>query len=605
MKALHFLTFLLFFLLSTLYSQGQSVIYAVDFGVIPDSRQNASEAIAKAVKACSTTSGSVLELPAGRIDLWPEGAEKRELYISNCTESDTLSKIKSIAFCFENCKNLTLKGNNTLIVLHEKMVSFALLNCENINITNISFDYERPSMSELSILSATDKQVLAQIHPDSWYRISDNKIEFYGEGWISKRYHTILTDPATGIMKYSSFKPFAEAVAEEISPGKVLFKGEFDQTLFPSGSSLSIRDPYRDNCGALISRSKNITLSNIEMFYMHGLGIVAQFSENLFYKNVSAAPAKQSGRIISCFADCFHFSGCKGQIELDSCYTSGSHDDPVNIHGTHLQVVEIMPDKRLKVRFMHHQTYGFEAFFTDDSILFINPQTLQPIASARLKSAELINRYEMILETEAQLTGLELLGLCIENRTWTPEVKITNCRFERTNTRGLLITSCRKTIIENNVFYRTGMHAILIADDASGWFESGPVEDVTVQNNLFYECGYNSSPGNTFISIAPENHILVPGFYVHRNIKIQKNTFVAYDYPILNARSCSNLHFMENTIAGSQNLVQGEKRAAFLLTACNNVEIHNNIANNSLPIYIQCIGMTNNDLKTDLLINFR
>ena len=71
-------------------------------------------------------------MPGGRIDLWPEDAVKKEIYISNSTESDTLSKVKNIGFFFDHLKNVTLDGNNTLVVLHGKMVSFALFNCQNI-----------------------------------------------------------------------------------------------------------------------------------------------------------------------------------------------------------------------------------------------------------------------------------------------------------------------------------------------------------------------------------------------------------------------------------------------------------------------------------------
>ena len=71
---------------------------------------------------------------------------------------------------------------------------------------------------------------------------------------------------------------------------------------------------------------------------MHGLGIVSQFSENISLLKVMVAPRENSGRIIASFADCFHFSGCRGLVKIDSCFTSGSHDDPVNVHGTHLQI---------------------------------------------------------------------------------------------------------------------------------------------------------------------------------------------------------------------------------------------------------------------------
>ena len=45
---------------------------------------------------------------------------KKEIYISNSTESDTLSKVKNIGFLFDHFKNVTLEGNNTLIVITRK-----------------------------------------------------------------------------------------------------------------------------------------------------------------------------------------------------------------------------------------------------------------------------------------------------------------------------------------------------------------------------------------------------------------------------------------------------------------------------------------------------
>ena len=133
-----------------------------------------------------------------------------------------------------------------------------------------------------------------------------------------------------------------------------------------------------------------------------GLGIVSQFSENISLLKVVVAPRENSGRIIASFADCFHFSGCRGLVKIDSCFTSGSHDDAVNVHGTHLQITKVDGGK-ITVRFMHHQTYGFDAFFAGDSIAFVDPKTLMPLGTAKLKTAKLINKREMEIEVEGTL----------------------------------------------------------------------------------------------------------------------------------------------------------------------------------------------------------
>jgi len=65
---------------------GQSVVRASDYGVRSNSFENAAIALQNAIEACKAKGDVILELPGGRIDIWPEGAAKRELYISNCTE---------------------------------------------------------------------------------------------------------------------------------------------------------------------------------------------------------------------------------------------------------------------------------------------------------------------------------------------------------------------------------------------------------------------------------------------------------------------------------------------------------------------------------------
>ncbi len=584
----------------TLGQNMENIVSLTDFGVKPNSFENASAGVKKAIEFCKAKSAHTLLLPGGRIDLWPEGAIKQELYISNSTEDDTLSKVKNIGFLFDGFKNITVEGNNTLVVLHGKMVSFAILNSENVQLKNIRFDYERPTMSELTIKTVSSQAIETVIHPDSKYFIDNGRIGFYGEGWKSKSYHTILFEANKNVMKYSSFKSLSESKAIQTSPLHVTFQGDFSKVSFHAGDILTVRDPYRDNSGGFISLSKNIRIENVKMHYMHGLGIVSQFSENISLVKVVAAPSGNSGRIISSFADCFHFSGCRGNILIDSCVTSGSHDDPVNVHGTHLKIVSVEANNKLIVRFMHHQTYGFEAFFERDSIAFINPQTLMPIAYAKLRNAKLINKREMELELEGTLSGKVKAGDCIENITWTPEVTIRNSRFERTNTRGLLLTTRRKVLIENNTFYRTGMHAILIANDASSWYESGTVQDVTIRNNIFEECGYNSSPGNYIINISPENHELIPGKTVHKNIKIESNIFKVFDYPLLSARSTEGLLFKDNTIIQTDFMNPGEKRPAIYLTACKGVRIEKNDFRTKEKPIISLVGMTNKDIKTDI-----
>ena len=580
----------------------QTVISVEDFGLKPNTFADVTAKVSEAIKTCKSGENTILVFPAGRYDFWPEKADKREFYVSNTSsEIEVLSKTKTLGLLLDGMNGLTIEGNGSLFVFHGKMTTFAIVNSRNITLQNISFDFERPTMSEMTLREVGDEVMVADIHPDSKYMIINGKLKWYGEGWGKERFHSIKFRPGEGTGFYSSWSPFDKATAEVVAPLRVKFTGDFRNHKFIPGDVLTTRDPYRDQVGAFINRSSNINLRNVAMQYMHGLGIVNQFSENLTFSNVTVAPRPESGRVIAAFADCMHFSGCKGQITIENCRFRGAHDDPVNVHGTHLKVLEVLSPRELKVRFMHHQTYGFEAFLAGDTVGFVSASTLEVYGRGAVTSGRLVSEREMVVEMQQPVPASLEAGDVLENITWNPSVTIRNCRFEQTNTRGLLITTRGKVIIENNEFMRTGMHGILIANDASSWYESGPVQDVVIRNNLFEYCGYNSAPNNYVINIAPENHELVNGLMIHRNILIEENTFRVYDTPVLSARSTENLRFIHNRIirADFAGLPRGN-RPAFNLTGCRKVEITKNLFEEANKPAIIMSHMGKADLKTDI-----
>lgn len=207
-----------------------------DFGVKPWSFENASPAMVTALESVKGEKDVVIEFPGGRIDLWPEGAAKKELYISNTTENDSLSKVKNLALCLENFSGLTIEGNNTLVVLHGKMVSFALLNSEDVTLKNIRFDYEFPTMAELKIVDISEHKTQLEAHPDTRFEVVNGKVHFYGEGWLSNDLHTVIAiQPETHdfenrefihaniCVEDNTFECFGEAVLFARSVNKLWF----------------------------------------------------------------------------------------------------------------------------------------------------------------------------------------------------------------------------------------------------------------------------------------------------------------------------------------------------------------------------------------------
>ena len=103
------------------------------------------------------------------------------------------------------------------------------------------------------------------------------------------------------------------------------------------------------------------------------------------------------------------------------------------------------------------------------------------------------------------------------------------------------------------------MSAILVEDDAEGWYESGPIRDLTIHNNKFIQCGQNGHP---VIWINPHNGNSDPALPVHEQIRILDNDF---DGGGVSAKSVKGLTITGNRSSGKSLPIQH--------TACTEVVV--------------------------------
>lgn len=555
---------------------GQSdTLFVADYGIHPYSYENQTERMRKLIEDCKTSGARVIAFGKGRYDFWTDGAVRKDYFISNTSsEEECPSKTKTFGLYLEDINGLTIDGNGAELVFHGKMTMIAVAHCRQICLKNISFDFERPSTTELTYTKHDEKGVEVRFHKDARYEIENGRIHIYGEGWRSNNIHCVEYNPQNLRSTYSDgWYRLAESKAEEIETGVVRFATapEFCPQI---GNTLTIRDIYRDQVGMFLYESQDITLSDVNIHYMHGLGIVSQYSRNINMHRVHCTPKEGSGRILASSADFMHFSGCSGKINIMDCRFEGSQDDPINVHGTNLRATRKIDEQTLELRFMHAQSYGFNAFFAGDTVAFVKASTMERISRARV--SEVIRLSDRTLAVKFDRTvpkNIELGHDCVENLSCTPEVEIRNCFFTRTNTRGTLVTTPRKVVISGNTYLKTGMSAILIESDAEGWYESGPVNDVLIENNTFIDCGYTGGPGNAVIAMHPSNTIISEKHPVHRNIRITGNTFVTWGNPLLYAKSTEDLVFSGNEI---QFLPDISPKTQFILHGCSKVKIRNN-----------------------------
>jgi hypothetical protein len=542
-------------------------VRVADYGAAPYTYNNCTEAVQRAINACADHTGNVvLKFEPGRYDIWPEGAVRREYFITNTSsEQECPSKVKTIGLLFDSLKNVTIAGEGTVLMMHGKLTPIAFDNCENITMQGVTIDFERPGGSELTYTAVNPGNVTVSVHPDSRYEIVNNRLQLVGEGWRSNFVHCIKYAPATDRFTYSGdWRALEKCDVTELSKNVLSFSTPAD--FAPEvGTTLTLRDIIRDQVGMFIFQSKNVTLSNVNVRYMHGLGIVSQYSHNINMHRVNCSP--RPGRLLASSADFMHFSGCSGHIKIDSCTYIGAQDDGINVHGTNLRGVSRIDDRTLELRFMHAQSYGYQAFWQGDTVAFVQAATMQRKSTAVVTDVErLTDRTVRLSFDRAVPADFEIGHDCVENITRTPSLEVRNCYFNRTDTRGILCTTPRKVVIADNVFENLGMSAILIEADAEGWFESGPVTDVTITGNKFTGCGYNGGPKGATIAINPSNKIIDKKKPVHSGIRIVGNTFNTDGRPVLYAKSTKGLTFTGNTVTNAS-------AQPYILDGCTSVTI--------------------------------
>jgi len=492
-------------------------------------------------------------------------------HISNTTsESDDPDPTKHIGLYLHSLKNVTIDGCGSTLLMAGEMTSFVLDQCENITLKNFNIDYKHPTQTEVEVMEEGKDYLIVQVHPTSQYRIVDGQLEWYGDGWSFKEGIAQSYDRVSD-MTWRSWSPMENLVrAVELRPN-ILYLQYKEKPEVGLHIVFQMRDSFRDEVSGFITQSKNIQLENINLYYLGNFGVVCQYSENITVDRCNFAPRPGSGRTNAGFADFIQVSGCRGMIDIKNSRFVGAHDDPINIHGTHLQVVEFLSDNRLKVRFMHHQTFGFEAFFKGDDIELVDPHSLLAVQKAKVKEAKLVTPREMELTLSSPLSSevMKQKNLVVENVTWTPEVRITNNYFARIPTRGILITTRRKSLIEGNTFYGMQMSGILVANDGLSWYESGPVHDLTIRRNTFLNCG------EPIINIDPENREYKGA--VHKNITIEENCFYMRknSSSVIQAKAVDGLVIRHNLIYSFDT--EKSKESDFIQTRdCNEVLVKEN-----------------------------
>lgn len=558
---------------------GATEVRVTDFGAKPDSRQNAVPAVRRALEACRKLADPVLVFPRGRYDFWPHGCVEKDYFESNTTVNNP----RRLAIFIENFTGLTVEGSGSTFIFHDRMQPFTVDHSRRVTLRNCAIDWDIPLSAEAVVTAATEDALDLQIDSRQFpYVIEGGKLVFVGEGWKSRWWDTMEFDgktlavvPGTGDAGCLG-SGWNEYRAEPLPNGNLRLRHHFGRRPAP-GNVLVLRHSERDHAGLFIVDSQDVTVEQVGLFHCAGLGLLAQFSENITLKHFNAVPAPRR-QVLSGHDDGVHISNCRGLIQLEGCRFHGLMDDPVNVHGTSVRIVARLAPDRLQCKFMHEQSVGMVWGRPGDRIGFIAHQNLRTVAQGVCAGFAAKDREIFEVTFDRPVPEEIQVGDALENLTWTPDVTIRGCHFASNRARGVLISTPGHVVIEDNRFASSGS-AILIAGDANNWYESGAVTDVTIRRNQFeascLTSMYQFCEG--IISIYPEIPQPDAAHPFHRNIKIEDNEFHPFDYPVLYAKSTEGLVFARNRLIRSQQFTPFHARKATLtLEYCRGVRIDGN-----------------------------
>ena len=634
-----------------------TVIDVTQYGADPTGVKDSAEGIQAAIEAAKEVNGPVvLDFPKGEYQIYPDHAQKRELYISNTLSRNNgdrgTYKMKNIGILLENMENVTLEGNQSSLIFHGKMMMFSTIGCKNIRIQNFDTDFQVPSVVSVTAEKVEGNTAILYVPECYNYSVSGTSVTWSSDvspytgqaywSYTNNVGHVQGFDMTTATLTTSGDKFFNNVQSMEKLDGHRLKVTYNSAPSFKAGYGQQMRRTTRDHSAAFFWESDGVTMQHVELHFLHAFGVVGQLSKNITLDDVNFRNYEGSGRTGVGSADFVQMSGCGGTIRIVNSTFEDPQDDPINIHGTFLQVTERISDNKFKVHYQHHETSGFPNYYVGDEVEFVSKGTLLPIDGAKAKVTGVVgpdgHGGTMVAgngdKADASKTDLDTIivtldtnmpssvsanAAALENVTYTPSVEIENNVFREMPVRGILVTTRKPVVIRNNEFDNVAGAAVYISDDVNSWYESGHDEDVLIEGNVFRRCGVNQSSYSAFIQFDPTNNGAAEP--VHKNVRIKDNTFYFTNGTsnIINAKSVNGLTFTGNkvlrfsvnekanpakttlaigeSVAMNVSAVEGANINAFTFNGCRNVNISDNIYDKGVTRRVNITNMQNSEVK--------
>lgn len=523
------------------WSAGEQRRVSVEqFGALPGDGIDDAAALAAAANYCRNNPGTTLCFPPGIYNISDETAREIEY---NAISGAYGPNVQAVLFKpdapyvkaldFAGCHDLKIDGRGAVLLLGGWYEVVSLTGAEDIEIDGLVIAYKRPPNTVGRVVLSEGDYFEIEFDPERYRWVSDaltGGIHFYDQ--VAERLYfgrggkkTVI---APGMLRIES--PSCPAV----------------------GHYAVIRHSGHYRPAVMINDSRRVTLKNMKIHSQPGMGVVGHMSEDITLDNLQVIPPP--GDVISTNTDATHFTSCRGQISIVNCKFGGQGDDCTNIHNYYYAVYPVSTQTaELRIEKADLHALSPDVPQIGDRMELVRSDN-QDLVSVFTVTAVDLKEDGRKVEVTFDQPLCDVSGCYMANISCRPSVLIENNAVRSHLARAFLVKSSDVVIRGNTIQGSTGT-AIQLGAELS-WRESGPVENVIVEDNWIIGCGFQHGTQNSAsaVSVEVSGAKSEPGT-LNRNIFIRNNVVEGHGGVAFFISSAENVEITGNRVSGCDETI--------------------------------------------------
>lgn len=521
----------------------QKEVSVEKFGAFPNDGKNDFQALREATAYCRENPGTTLFFPPGKYDIDNEQARKIEFEAISGAYGESVQRTLFkpdgpyvTALDLKGCNNTTIKAHGATLFLHGWYEVITIQGAKDVKIEGISILYNRPPSTIGRVVKSTEEWFEAEFDTER-YRFIDEKVtgrlHFYDA--VRNRLYTARRTTKK----------------ELVAPGKIRFE---TKTAPAIGDYFVLRHGGHYRPAIMVKECEDITFQDVKIHSQPGMGIVGHLTKNIMIDNLQVVP--EVGSVISSNTDATHFTSCSGTITIQNSKFRGQGDDCTNIHGYYYRMYPEADDK-VEIRIEGADLHALSLDYPEigDTMVVIDNKNMSEQGRYMVQSVDTSSvDWKVVIGLDRKIDVESLDGYYMWNYSRFPKVRIYNNSVHSHLARSFLIKS-RDVVIAKNCILNSTITAIKLGAELS-WRESGPAENVLIEENYITGCGYAAGPTvPSCITLSTEARELPP--YLNKNIIIRNNVFDTDKEVAVLLKDAENV-IVENNMANKKDYVKME-----------------------------------------------